>query len=388
MKGTGFGGAGLRGLALFLLALAIPTLISPPPAESQSLRGSPASLDRQNEQARAHDFTYLETAADVRRFVEAGYLVPVRSGDNYEVLSSVSFPYARPEARLFIRRLAAQYRAACGERLVVTSLTRPRNRQPPNASSRSVHPTGMAIDLRVSSNAQCRSWLESTLLSLEGQGVLEAIRERRPPHYHVVVFPRPYANHVAQVTGQDAAVLASAGGEGEVTLEYVEHRVRPGENLTRIARRYDTSPSRIQAENNLSSARILAGQTLRIPAYREGGETGGEVRTAAAEPMEHTVGRGESLWTLARRYDTSVQAIRRANGLSSDRIRAGENLVIPGTAESGATVVEYEVRSGESLWGIARQHGTTVEQLRSKNGISPSSRIQPGQVLAVPLDGL
>ena len=89
------------------------------PASAQSLRGSAASLDRQNSQARVHDFTYIDTPNQVRRFVDAGYLVQVRGNRDFE-LHAVSFPYARPEAELFIRRLAAQYRAACGEKLVVT----------------------------------------------------------------------------------------------------------------------------------------------------------------------------------------------------------------------------------------------------------------------------
>ena len=62
------------------------------PADAQSLRGSTRSMDRQETQAQAHDFTYLRSSAQVRRFVERGYLVPVRSNRNFR-LKSVSFPY-------------------------------------------------------------------------------------------------------------------------------------------------------------------------------------------------------------------------------------------------------------------------------------------------------
>ena len=99
--------------------------------------------------------------------------------------------------KTFIERLSDQYRDACGERLVVTSLTRPITRQPPNASAISVHPTGMAVDLRRSDSSGCRQWLETVLLDLEGKGVLEATREQYPPHYHVAVFPNPYLQYVA-----------------------------------------------------------------------------------------------------------------------------------------------------------------------------------------------
>ena len=70
-------------------------------ASAQSLRGSSSSLNRQVLQAEIHDFTYIRDGNQVQRFVEAGYLVPVRGNRNF-YLKGVSFPYARPEARLFI----------------------------------------------------------------------------------------------------------------------------------------------------------------------------------------------------------------------------------------------------------------------------------------------
>src|SRR4030095_16258018 len=144
------------------------TLTAVPVLSAQSLLGSRTSLLRQNEAAREHDFTYLRTSSDVREFASRGLLVRLRGNSDYQLASGyVSFPYARPEVKVFIERLANQYRDACGERLVVTSLTRPLTRQPPNASHLSVHPTGMAADLRRSSRSSCREWLESTLLALE-----------------------------------------------------------------------------------------------------------------------------------------------------------------------------------------------------------------------------
>jgi hypothetical protein len=183
--------ASFRGILAAAAILVAGTLFAPAPAvEAQSLRGSAASLDRQNEQASLHGFSYLRTPAEVRNFVEQGHLVPVTPNRDFD-LHQVSFPYARPAVQVFIERLANQYRSACGEKLVVTSLTRPISNQPANASSRSVHPTGMALDLRRPANARCRSWLESTLLTIESEGVIEAIYERNPPHYHVTVFPTP-----------------------------------------------------------------------------------------------------------------------------------------------------------------------------------------------------
>ncbi len=178
-------------------------------AEKSSLRGSPASMTRQHNVAVEEELTFARTPASIIAEVEAGTLTELRGNADYEI-ANVSFAYAVPEVRMLVERLAAQYRAACGEPLVVTSLTRPRSQQPRNAHVLSVHPAGMAIDLRVSTVAACRSWLESTLLSLESVGVLDATLERNPPHYHVAVFPTPYREYVARLEASKPKVAAAA----------------------------------------------------------------------------------------------------------------------------------------------------------------------------------
>ncbi len=96
--------------------------------------------------------------------------------DNYEVADFVDLPYVLGSGRLFVERTAALYRQACGQRLVVTSAVRATEDQPPNAHRLSVHPAGMAVDLRVSPVEQCREWLENKLAAL-GLGVL--LNQRR-----------------------------------------------------------------------------------------------------------------------------------------------------------------------------------------------------------------
>jgi nucleoid-associated protein YgaU len=188
-------------------------------------------------------------------------LVPVTETRDYW-LKGVSFPVARPALKLFIDRLASQYRAACGERLVVTSLTRPLANQPRNASRRSVHPTGMALDLRRPYPGPCRDWLEDTLLYLEGQKVLEATRESSPAHYHIALFPQPYVAHVSRITGLSTAAIAeSIMVDGEPTTYTVKRR----DTLWQISRRYDTTPRAIRLANGLSSSNIYPGQQLKIP---------------------------------------------------------------------------------------------------------------------------
>ena len=235
-------------------------------ASAQSLSGSKASMVRQNRQANQHDYTFLRTASQVRAFARAGRLVRLSGNSNYRV-ADVSFPYARAEVKTFVERLADQYRDACGEPLVVTSLTRPTTRQPRNASPLSVHPTGMAADFRASNRPACRAYLEKTLLTLESRGVLEATREHRPPHYHVSLYPNQYARYLS---GRGADVqMAKNQGNGRGTV------------------------------------------------------------TRAANGKRYRVGRGDSLWTIAKRHGTSVASLKRYNGMSSSRLKPGQELSIP-----------------------------------------------------------
>ncbi len=220
---------------------------------AQSLRPTRASLDRQNRMAEEHHYSYLDDADDVERFVRAGLLVSVASNPDFDVKEGVRFPYARPEVVDFLSRMGRRYEDACHEKLVVTSLTRPRRLQPPNASSRSVHPTGMAFDLRRSWRRECRSYLEGVLVALEIEGVLEANYERRPPHYHVALFPRPWTRYVEETGFQ----LAES--------KYV---VAAGDNLWKIAHRYGTTVGLIKQANGLRGNTIRPGQLLTVPAVR------------------------------------------------------------------------------------------------------------------------
>lgn len=223
-------------------------------AEAQSLRGSTRSLDIQNRMARAHDYTYIETADRVRYFADQGWLERVRPTRDF-TLHAVSFPYARPEVAMFLDRLGGQYRSACGEQLVVTSLTRPSTRQPRNASARSVHPTGMAIDLRYSGDRRCRAWLEDVLLSLERGGVLDVTLERYPRHYHVALFPQQYASYVDNLLSRQTTRL---GDRFAYTIE-------PGDSLWEIARQHGTTVDEIRAVNGIDGNSIYAGQVIDVP---------------------------------------------------------------------------------------------------------------------------
>ena len=97
--------------------------------------------------------------------------------------------------------------------------------------------------------------------------------------------------------------------------------------------------------------------------------------------VTYTVQAGDSLWLIAQRYGTTVQAIMQANGLTSNMLQIGQVLRIP---VSQNPYVEYTVRAGDTLWELARRYQTTVEAIMQANGLT-SSLLRIGQVLRIPI---
>jgi len=233
----------------------------------------------------------------------------------------------------------------------------------------------MAVDLRIPSG-RCRAWLESLLLSLDRVGVLNATRERNPPHYHVAVYPRQYATYIRRITGQPVrlaghpstgqpqptpAVRTASRPATPVSPATVAHRVERGENLTVIARRYGTSVEALQRLNGLRGTVIRPSQQIRLPV------------------MVHRVATDEVLGRIAERYGVSVAELQRANDLASpDVIREGDRLFVPGG------VAEHVVVSGDNISDIAAAYGSSIARIREANKLT-SDIIRPGQRLLVPV---
>jgi hypothetical protein len=195
----------LRPLRLWrLIPLALAIL--PGGLAAADFTGTPAKMARQHEIAVEESYSFLRTAADVKRLAASGALVPVTTNADL-TLSGVSFPFARPEVRSFAEYFAARYHEATGERLVVTSLTRPEVAQPRNAHPLSVHPAGMAVDLRVPAGSAQRAWFDRALADLQRQGAIEVTREHTPPHYHIAVYAERWTPFAAR---QDSITAAAA----------------------------------------------------------------------------------------------------------------------------------------------------------------------------------
>ena len=160
-----------------------------------------------------------------------------------------------------------------------------------------------------------------------------------------------------------------------VSTDSNTYTVKSGDSLYKIANRYGTTVNNLKLINNLTSDNLQIGQVLRVPSSETGIETGG-----IAQGNTYTVKSGDSLWSIANKYGTTVNELKLLNGLTSNNLRIGQTLLIPATSPVTNT---YTVRSGDSLWSIARKYNTTVNTLKSLNGLS-SNTLQIGQTLRLP----
>jgi membrane-bound lytic murein transglycosylase D len=169
---------------------------------------------------------------------------------------------------------------------------------------------------------------------------------------------------------------------------YVYHRIRRGESLSTIARRYHSSVRKIMRANNLRrSSYIVAGRKLKIPRrgmmpYRP--KINRDKNSTL--PSVHVVKRGDSLWNIAKRYDTTTQKIQSLNNLQTTQLHIGQMLKMPGCKDEKIKVGDlkvYRVKRGDSPFDIAQLHNMPLKRFLRINLLTPSSTIYPGQKLFI-----
>ena len=168
---------------------------------------------------------------------------------------------------------------------------------------------------------------------------------------------------------------------------YVYHRVRSGQTLSLIAKRYRTSVSMIMRANNLRRSNyIIAGRLLKIPqkGYRYHPP---KVRMPKyGKSVVHVVRKGDSLWTIAKRYGTTTKNIQKLNNLRTTDLHKGQTLTIfkgrqaPPQVEGLGT---YQVKSGDSPFLIAKRHKMNLNRFLHLNQLWPNDTIYPGQTVYI-----
>jgi membrane-bound lytic murein transglycosylase D len=167
---------------------------------------------------------------------------------------------------------------------------------------------------------------------------------------------------------------------------FVRHKIRRGETLSSIAKRYKTSVAAIARANNISRAhRIIAGKVIKIPGSGSGAQAAKTARVSTNKnPVTYKVRKGDSLWLIARNFSTTTKQIMANNGLTSSTLHAGQVLTInPVQTVPAASRSVYQVKSGDNPFLIAKKHKMSLHRLLALNRLGKNSRIFPGQKLIV-----
>ena len=164
--------------------------------------------------------------------------------------------------------------------------------------------------------------------------------------------------------------------EDLITNTYV---VQKGDTLYSIANKLGTTVSELKKENNLTSNTLQIGEVLRIPTkeiYEE-------------EENIYIVKKGDSLYSIANKYNTTVDELKRINNLTSNILSIGQVLKLPSdkanNVEKEENTISYTVQKGDSLYSIARKYDTTIDRIKDLNNLT-TNLLSIGQVLLIPTD--
>ncbi len=162
----------------------------------------------------------------------------------------------------------------------------------------------------------------------------------------------------------------------EIPSSGITYTVVGGDTLYSIARKYNTTVAKIKELNNLASNSLSIGQTLKI---FESSTTIPEVNTGT---VTYTVKSGDNLYAIANRYNVTVNAIKEVNNLSSNLLSIGQTLIIPVTSTE-SSYNTYTVVKGDTLYGIANKFNVSVDNLKVANNLT-TNNLSVGQMLIIP----
>ncbi|MDL1970138.1 MAG: LysM peptidoglycan-binding domain-containing protein [Candidatus Desulfofervidaceae bacterium] len=199
-------------------------------------------------------------------------------------------------------------------------------------------------------------------------------------------FTPPYNYFLRIPKEKKSIVIAYLQEQMEMTQVFSRFRtyeVKPGDSLWKIAKKYRKDIHFIAKLNGLSYPYLLKpGRKLLIPygepqrqVYTETDKRTGQTR------IIYTVKSGDSLWKIARHFNTSIKELERINQIKGP-LYPGDQLVVPIPSQ----IIIYEVKQGDTLWDIARKFKTTLKEIMSLNNLS-SPRIHPGEKLKIKTSG-
>lgn len=175
--------------------------------------------------------------------------------------------------------------------------------------------------------------------------------------------------------------------EEEMVLpNYINYTVKKGDTIYSIARNNNISVDTLVSDNSLSNNNLTVGQVLKIRTPKEDvvEECFGPNYTPPQDTntITYIVKRGDSLYSIANKYNTSVSTIKSLNNLSSNSLSIGQSLKIPSNTNNQSSNNTYIVKRGDNLYSIARTFNTTVNSIKTKNNLK-NNLLSIGQKLII-----
>ena len=143
---------------------------------------------------------------------------------------------------------------------------------------------------------------------------------------------------------------------------YQKYTIEKGDSLYSISKKFNTTVDAIKKLNNITSNILSIGTTILIPSPNQKNNT-------------YTVERGDTLYSIAKRLGVSVDSLKAANNLTTNMLSVGDKLIIP-TEEKNT----HKVTKGDTLYSLARKYNTTIANLKTLNNL-PSDTLTEGQIL-------
>lgn len=172
-----------------------------------------------------------------------------------------------------------------------------------------------------------------------------------------------------------------------------DYKVKSGDTLGSIAKRFGTSVSALQSANNLKSAQLSVGQSINIPGqsplsspYAIQAEQEIAQRSQKNTGTYYTIQSGDSFWTIAKKHGTSVTNLLKWNDLASNaKLKPGQKLLVVNKtpAQAQDNKITYQIKSGDTLHKIADKFDVSKKDILTWNKVKDESYIHPGQELTI-----
>ncbi len=160
---------------------------------------------------------------------------------------------------------------------------------------------------------------------------------------------------------------------------YIKYKVKFNDTLWDIAHKFGLSVYDLRKANRIFGISIIKpGQTLIIPLNALA-----KKRLIAKKRANYTVKKGDSLWSIAKKFGVSIETLKEANGLTSNYIQVGDNLYIPFASVMAPKRILYKVRRGDSIWKIAERFGVSAKEIISWNNLKEDGILYPGSLLRI-----